>query len=149
MIFDRLDNLVRYAALHPGFAAAAAVVARGELGDLAPGKHALDGDRLAVVIVKEPGRGHPVLEAHRRYIDIQITLAGEDVIGWRPLCDCQQVTSPYDAEKDIAFFGDAPETSFAVGEGRFAIFFPDDAHAPLSGHGSPHKAVFKVAVEWR
>ena len=148
MIFDRLDALARYAPLHPGFAAALAVVARGELAELSPGKHTLDGDRLAVIIVKEPGRGYPVLEAHRSHIDIQITLAGEDLIGWRPLVECEQAPTPYDGEKDLALFGDAPEVTFKVGAGRFAIFYPEDAHAPLSGQGSPHKAVFKVAVEW-
>jgi beta-galactosidase beta subunit len=30
--------------------------------------------------------------------------------------------------------------------GSFAIFFPEDAHAPLSSTGRVHKIVVKVAV---
>jgi beta-galactosidase beta subunit len=34
-----------------------------------------------------------------------------------------------------------------VPAGHFAIFFPEDAHAPLAGEGHLVKAVVKVAVE--
>jgi beta-galactosidase beta subunit len=33
-----------------------------------------------------------------------------------------------------------------VPAGSFAIFFPDDAHAPLATTGEAHKLVVKVAV---
>jgi len=32
--------------------------------------------------------------------------------------------------------------------GSFAIFFPEDVHAPLGTDGFIHKVVIKVAVEW-
>ncbi len=46
------------------------------------------------------------------------------------------------------FFADRPETWFAVKPGSFAIFYPQDAHAPLAGTGETRKAVMKVAVDW-
>ncbi len=35
---------------------------------------------------------------------------------------------------------------FRLARGQFAIFFPDDAHAPLAASGSLHKVVIKVEV---
>lgn len=150
MILDHLSKLSRYAALHPGLAAAERWLRDGRLAKLSPGRHAIDGERLAVIVGTEQGRGRQQarLEAHRRYIDIQIVLDGRDVCGWRPRADCPHSSAPYDPDRDIEFFADPPETWFDLSPGHVAIFFPDDAHAPLAGDGPLEKAVFKVAVEW-
>jgi biofilm protein TabA len=37
----------------------------------------------------------------------------------------------------------------ATPPGTFAIFFPEDAHAPMAGEGLIHKVVVKVAVDWK
>jgi beta-galactosidase beta subunit len=34
----------------------------------------------------------------------------------------------------------------SVPRGSFAIFFPEDAHAPLAGRGALTKAIVKIAV---
>lgn len=87
------------------------------------------------------------LEAHRKYIDIQLVLEGDETMGWKPLVDCVDAVSEHSAEKDIRFFRDAPASWIAVPPGHFCIFFPEDAHAPLVGTGALHKVIFKVAVE--
>ena len=94
------------------------------------------------------GRGaeQALLEFHRRYIDIQFVVAGIDLIGWLPTPSCQRVSTPYDEAKDVGFFYDRPATWLSVAAGQFALFFPEDAHAPLAGQGAVHKAVVKVAV---
>ena len=53
----------------------------------------------------------------------------------------------FDAAKDVGFFGDRPESWLSLPAGHFAIFFPDDAHAPLAGRGTLKKAIMKIAVE--
>jgi len=85
------------------------------------------------------------LEAHRRYIDVQYVLSGADEMGWRALSDCKS-PGGYDAARDIEFFTDEPAAWATVSTGEFAIFFPHDAHAPLTGRGDIHKVVVKVAV---
>ncbi|MCX8035500.1 MAG: YhcH/YjgK/YiaL family protein [Candidatus Sumerlaeia bacterium] len=149
MILEPLENADRYAPLHPAFPAAFEFLRRRDLPLLAPGRHELDGGRLYVLIEKKPGRGKDAarLESHRRYIDIQYTLAGNEVIGHRPTCTCTRVTEPYNPERDIEFFGDAPEIWVTLPPGRFTILYPDDAHAPLAGEGDVHKAVVKVLLE--
>ena len=101
-----------------------------------------------MLVSDDQGRGveGARLEFHRRYIDIQVAIAGSEAIGWRPLGDCHSIVEPYLSERDIGFCGDRPETWLAP-PGRFAAFFPDDAHAPLAGQGPLRKAVVKVAAE--
>ena len=112
----------------------------------------MQGDKLFLLLNTDPGRGREkaVLEAHRKYIDIQFTVFGCEDIGWRQIQKCAQVVKPYDADRDIAFFSDAPEAWVDVPTGTFAVFFPEDAHAPLAAVAGTEllKAVMKVAVQW-
>ena len=149
MILDTLAQRDRYRALHSGFATAFDFAALHDLGSLSTGRHVIDGDRLYLSIDHTEGRGRAGarLESHRRYIDIQITLDGQEEIGWRPAADCHEPAAPFDEHRDIRFYDDAPETWLAMPAGRFAIFFPDDAHAPLAGSGLLKKAIFKIAVD--
>jgi beta-galactosidase beta subunit len=176
MILDRLTCWRRYASLHEGFASAFEALTEPHIADLPAGRHTVDGDRLYIIIGRDEGRGRKGarLESHRRYIDIQLTLAGPEEIGWLPLPDClahlkqrssfvqpvERASShapskasgadePYNADRDIAFYSAQPETWLALPPGTFAVFYPDDAHAPLAGRGPLVKAVAKVAVEWR
>ena len=152
MILDRLENADHYLAVHPGFAPAFDFLRRTDFEKLTPGKHEVQGDALFVLLNPDPGRGKDkaVLEAHQKYIDIQYTVVGIEEIGWRPLSSCEHIIKPFDAERDIAFYSDAPESWFAVPAGTFAIFNPEDAHAPLAAPVGAKllKAVMKVAVEW-
>lgn len=148
MILDALDRADRYLALHPGFRRAFEFLARRDLRQLAPGRHPIDGDRLYVSIDRKAGKGRDGarLEAHRRYIDIQFTIGGAEEIGWLPIHACQRPADAFDDARDIGFYDDPPETWLVVPPGRFAIFFPDDAHAPLAGHGEILKAIVKIAA---
>ena len=93
------------------------------------------------------GREGARLEAHRRYIDIQFTINGHEEIGWKPLGDWSAATAvAFDAARDVTFFSDRPDSWLSLPAGHFAIFFPDDAHAPLAGRGSLKKAIVKIAI---
>ena len=148
MILDTLANAARYAGMHPGFARAFEFLATTDFRALAPGRHEIDADRLYVSIDHKDGRGEEGarLEAHRRYIDIQYTIEGDELIGWMPLAKCQAPDAPFDEKKDVVLFADRPTTWVAVPPGSVAIFFPHDAHAPLAGLGRMKKAIVKIAV---
>lgn len=149
MIFSSLSQSPRYAELHPLFESAFAHMRKADLYTLEPGRYPIAGDDLFVIIEQVEGktREKARLEAHRRYIDIQLVLDGTDEMGWKPLADCLNPVSEHSAEKDIRFFHDAPAAWIAVPEGYFCIFFPEDGHAPLAGRGPVKKAIYKVAVE--
>jgi len=148
MVLDALAAADRYAALHPAFARAFTFLAATDLAALPTGRNDLDGDALFVILDRTDGRGREGarLEAHRRYIDIQYTIGGDEEIGWAPLASCATPDGAFDEAKDIVFFRDAPSAWLRVPAGSFAIFFPDDAHAPLAGRGALVKAIVKIAV---
>ena len=50
----------------------------------------------------------------------------------------------YSAEKDITFFEGLAETYIAVKPGMFAIFFPQDGHAPGISPDGVKKVIVKV-----
>jgi YhcH/YjgK/YiaL family protein len=154
MILDTLDEADRYDQVHPLFARAFAFLRElrvGELrvGELAVGRFEIDGDTLYAMVADGEGRERAAadLEAHRRFIDIQLVLEGVEEMGWRPLARCSEEKTAYDAESDIVFFGEDPDVWLTVHPGCFAIFFPEDAHAPMVGAGRLHKVVVKVAVD--
>jgi biofilm protein TabA len=134
--------------MHAGFARAFEFLATTDLAALAPGRHEVDGDRMYVSIAHQDGRGEDGarLEAHRRYIDIQYTIDGDELIGWMPLVRCTMPDGDFEETKDVGFFADRPSTWVSVPAGSFAIFFPHDAHAPLAGRGLLKKAIVKIAV---
>ena len=147
MILARLEQADRYLVLHPDFPAAVAFLRGQPLIDLPQGRIEIAGSMYAMVS-RSPTRqrSEARLEAHRKYIDIQYLIAGVEEMGWSARSRCQQPHGQYDAEKDIEFFGDAPDSYVTVRPGEFVIFFPDDAHAPLIGTGEVGKVVIKVPV---
>src|SRR5690349_8351604 len=148
MIIDAGSFCHDYRSLHPLFERALRYLADTDLRRLAPGRHPVEGDRLYLSIDHVQGRGRDAsrLEAHRRYIDIQYTIEGDEEIGWMPIASCGPMAGTFDDNRDVGFFEKRPTSWLAVPEGTFAVFFPQDAHAPLAGRGALKKAIMKVAV---
>jgi len=149
MILANLSQSARYATLHPLFPRVFDYIRDTDLYALAPGRYPIVGDELIAIVEHVPGRTREMarLEAHRRYIDIQLVLDGVDEMGWKPLADCYNPVSEYSEEKDIQFFFDAPASWVATPPDAFCIFFPEDAHAPLVAAGEIRKVIFKIAVQ--
>ena len=148
MILDVGANCHGYKCLHPLFERGLRFLADTDLRALAPGRHEVDGDRMYLSLEHTHGRGRDGarLEAHRRYIDVQYTMEGDEEIGWMPVGECGPPSVPYNEAKDVTFYAARPTSWFYVPTGSFAIFFPSDAHAPLGGRGAIKKAILKIAV---
>lgn len=148
MILDILERGHHYAAMHPLFGRAFEFLRSTDLASLPAGRHDIEGERLYVSVDDVNGRGreHARLEHHRRYIDIQVCVAGDEQIGWLPLGCCNKRAGDFDPALDIGFFEDRPGNWLALPPGAFTIFFPADAHAPLAGTGRVRKAIAKVMV---
>ena len=144
MILDTLDNLKQYASLNSRFEAVLQFLAQNDLDKLASGRHGIQGDDVYVNIqeAKPRSREEAKLESHREMIDIQIPLSDEEEMGYSPLCTLKE--TPYDADKDIAFYEEKPESYFCVKPGECVIFFPQDGHAPAITAKGLKKAIFKV-----
>ena len=148
MILDQLDNAMTYASVHPLFVAALGFLRRPDLAQLPDARYEIAGDRLFALMSRGHGRGKDAspLEAHRRYVDVQVVLAGQEIIGYSPLAQCQSGGKGYDPRKDIEFYATPAGQWMHVPPGAFAVYFPCDAHAPLAGEGPVHKVVIKLAV---
>jgi YhcH/YjgK/YiaL family protein len=148
MIFSSLSQSSRYAILHPLFQRAFDYIRDTDLFAIAPGRYNIVGDDLIAIVELVQGKTKEIarLEAHRKYIDIQLVLDGDEQMGWKPLEDCYNPVSEHSMEKDIRFFHDAPASWVAVPPDHFCIFFPEDAHAPLVSSGTVRKVIFKIAV---
>ena len=148
MILDTLDNLSRYTSMHPAFAKVVEYLRSTDLASLEKGKYEIDGKNVYVAVDVRDGKGREgtKMETHRNFLDIQITISGNEEIGWKATSALETAQADYDAAKDVQFFSDAPTAWLAVPAGHFAIFWPEDGHAPLAGTGTLHKAIVKVAV---
>lgn len=150
------DSLARpttgYEKLHPLFAAAFAYLRTFD-PETPDGKVVLDRDQLFALPQRyetEPAARRR-FEAHRKYIDIQYILSGEEVIEHAPIEWLPEVTEAYSDERDVMFFRDSVACSRTLlRAGDFAIYFPADGHKPCcqSGANPTHvrKIVMKIAV---
>lgn len=149
MILDSLNNTEKVERLHPLLKKAFDYIKATDFSKLEDGKYELEGSRLFISVVTLTGKDkkEAAVETHKKYIDIQLPLLGVEKIGWKPSCELQEVSIPYDEEKDIAFYVDRPTAYTKIYPGQFAVYFPEDGHAPGIGEGSIRKMIVKVQVE--
>lgn len=148
MIIDTLDNFYHYTKLHKYFTPAFEFLRKGNLTKYSEGRYDIAKNNVYALVSRANGRGkaRASLEAHRKYIDMQMALSGEDLIGYKPLNECGIKKTAYDAKKDCIFFNDKSNFWFKLKGNLFAIFFPQDSHAPLAGSLDVLKVVVKVRV---
>lgn len=145
MVIDTLENLEKYVSLNPLFKDVVDFIKSNDLDSLATGKHEIKGANLFVniQIAKGKTKDAAVLETHKKMIDIQIPLSAEETYGYTPLCDLPE--TEYNAEKDVTKYAGLADTYVTCKPGEFAIFFPQDGHAPcISDKSEIKKAIFKV-----
>ena len=148
MILDNIVNADKYIGLHPRFAKAFEYIRQLDLATLEVGKTEIDGKDLHVAVSAKEGNSAEAakFECHNNYIDIQFCPSGTEKLGWKPRHKCVEPIDVYNPEKDILFFKDKPDTYFDFHAGDFAIFFPEDVHAPMIGEGVIKKLVVKVKI---
>lgn len=149
MVLDSLNNSERIECLHPLFKKAFDYVKSADFSKMEDGKYELDGNRLFVSVASIFGKDKKdaAIETHKKYIDIQLPLLGVEKIGWKAGAELQEESVSYNEEKDIAFYVDRPTTFTKIYPGQFAIYFPEDGHAPGIGEGAIRKVIVKVLVE--
>lgn len=91
-----------------------------------------------------------VLEAHRKYIDIQMMIRGTECIKWFPVNDLK-VRIPYDTTKDVEFYQRPLYCPAHVNlcPEIFIALFPHDAHMTQLMSGNIPQIVKKVVVKVR
>ena len=152
MILDRLQNAEMYKGLGKEIAAALDYLRRTDFSKLSEGRYDIDGDRVFAMVQRYQTKPTTKLawEAHRRYIDVQYVAEGCERIGYATLSETTSVEKAYDSENDYVLYK-ATGDLFTVSAGSFAIFAPQDLHAPCLAVGGPETLapVCKVVVKCR
>lgn len=148
MILDSIENSKRVETLHPLFKQAFDYIKSTDFSTLEDGKLDIGTSPFTVSIASLSGKDKAgaAIETHKKFIDIQLPLLGVEKIGWKPGDQLQEESIPYNEEKDIAFYVDKPTAYTKIYPGQFAIYFPEDGHAPGIGEGNIRKIVIKIPV---
>ena len=147
MIIDSIDNWEAYKGILPDFEAGMRFAL--SLGDVAPGRYectSLPEGRVYALV--QEGQTQPLekglIEAHRKYADVQIMLDGGETVYYADIRGLAEVV-PY--KDDIAFYENAGQP-LAVTKGMFYVALPQDGHMPcrhLNGcPGNYKKIVLKI-----
>lgn len=146
MVIDTLDNLSKYESLNPLFKDVVEFLKNNDLNTLEEGKYQIKGGDLFLNITTAKGKTpeEAVMETHNKMIDIQIPLSVSETYGYSPACTLP--VAEYNEEKDITKIPDVVADCYVTCRpGMFAIFFPQDGHAPcISEEPAIKKAIFKV-----
>ncbi len=150
MIVDRIENIDVYKNLSPDIYAGLEFI-RDVKADIELGTYEVNDNVKAIVseyeTIEHFERGY---EAHKHVIDIQYPLIGLERVKWSPIKG-MDINIPYDQENDRTFYKNphSQGTHVDIGDGIFAIMFPEDGHGPQHYIGKPElikKLTMKISI---
>lgn len=151
MLAARLGAADRYDFGDERFQKAFAFLRRDDLASLPLGRNEISGDEVFANIQRYDTvpAASKSYEAHRRYIDIQYVVSGEEAIAVAPL-DTVEPLQDFDEASDFCLYGDPASCAWVpLHAGELLVVGPEDAHKPgcaLAGPEAVLKVVVKVAV---
>lgn len=149
MVYDKIDNIETYKGLSEDIYEGLKFL-KNATPDLTCGVHEISPRVKAIVSEYET---KPVnengYEAHKKFIDIQYLLKGTEKNCCLPVEKLKESKS-YKEEIDAAFYdAEVPELELTLGDGYFAIYWPQDGHMPCliaDGAEMVKKIVIKVEI---
>ena len=119
-----------------------------DLKTMAKGRYPIDGDNVYATITEDSSKDFNKTnwESHRKYIDVQSVITGEEKIGVYPVSKAT-ITKEYDETRDVANYS-ADGKLYSATPGTFFIFFPTDAHRPNITPGG-NLVVKKIVIKVR
>lgn len=153
MIFDKIENLSRYRLLNKKFNKIIEFISERDLNDIEDGKYIIEEENLYVNIetynTKKEKEGK--LEAHRKYIDLQYIIKGQERFAICDIKDVERIIEEYNSERDIIFFDSNAKQFIEARSGEFLIFDENCAHMPQLRikddiSDKVKKAVFKIKI---
>ncbi|BFG69489.1 YhcH/YjgK/YiaL family protein [Sediminibacterium sp. KACHI17] len=152
MVIDHISRAALYFHLHPGIETALRYIQTTDFTQLENGKYELDGEQLFAIVqaydTKDPDTEK--LEAHKKFIDVQYVVSGQEKMG-HALLSTQVPSREYQSDDDFMLFDETPDFFTVVTAGMFTIFYPSDLHMPCIIHerSTPvKKVVVKVSVDY-
>lgn len=146
MILDDINNIDSYRGISKYMDLAIEYIMYNNIEILPVGKHKIVGDDVFALVQEYETKPitDNVLESHKKYIDIQYVVSGEELIGYAPV-EKLKIYKEYDDDNDYMLYEGNYELH-KISNGRFAIYFPHDGHKPTinSEKNTVRKIVIKI-----
>lgn len=149
MIYDKLDHIETYKGISEDLYLGLEFL-KNATPEIENGVHELNPRVKAIVSEYETKKViENGFEAHKKFMDIQYVLRGAEKVCCLPI-DQLQITTPYKEDNDAALYlANTSPLEMTIGEGFFAVFYPQDGHMPCLSFDEPQrvkKVVVKVEV---
>lgn len=148
MIFDTLDNVNNYEGLGRVYTALK-FLSETDFSKIDLGRYELDGDNIFYMVQSyDTDPDKTISEAHKKYIDIQYMVEGEEIIGVADISSEKELTEAKE-ENDVWFYNCKTEP-LTLSAGKYMVLYPNDLHCPgVATNGialTCRKVVVKVKV---
>lgn len=149
MIYDRIDRLAVWAERCPALRDALLAAAAQDAAPFTPGKIRIDGETLYASSTRytTEAREERRFENHRRYLDIQMLVSGEEQIdvclSYTPLPDGE-----YRGAEDIEFsLLEENYVTIPLRPGEFLVLFPGEWHRPCLNPSAHREICEKIVIK--
>lgn len=152
MICENIKNTKDYSIINKNFVKAFEFLKSNNLKELKVGEYEIAGKDVFAFVQEytTADEKEKNWEAHEKYIDIQLIIEGQEIMGYAPITNLE-VSEDFRPEKDLIFYKETDKGSnIKFSDGDYAIFFPEDGHKPGCALGKPSnikKIVVKVACK--
>ena len=148
MIFDTLKNVDNYKGLGRVYDALK-FLSETDFSKIELGRYELDGDNIFYMVQSyDTDPDKTISEAHKKYIDIQYMVEGEEIIGVADISEDKELTEAKE-ENDVWFYNCKTEPLTLLA-GKYMVLYPNDLHCPgVATNGTAltcRKVVVKVKV---
>ena len=148
MIFDTLKNVDNYKGLGRVYDALK-FLSETDFSKIELGRYELDGDNIFYMVQSyDTDPDKTISEAHKKYIDIQYMVEGEEIIGVADISEDKELTEAKE-ENDVWFYNCKTE-QLVLSAGKYMVLYPNDLHCPgVATKGKAltcRKVVVKVKV---
>lgn len=145
MIFDTLKNIDNYKGLGRVYTALE-FLAKTDFSNMELGRYKLDGDNIFYMVQSyDTDPDKTIAEAHKKYIDIQFMVKGEELIGVAPIGYDEKETQAI-PENDVWFY-ECKTESITLIENSFMVLYPNDLHCPGVATNNKAMTCKKVVVK--
>jgi YhcH/YjgK/YiaL family protein len=148
MIFDTLKNVDNYKGLGRVYDALK-FLSETDFSKIELGRYELDGDNIFYMVQSyDTDPDKTISEAHKKYIDIQYMVEGEEIISVADISEEKELTEAKE-ENDVWFYNCKTEP-LVLSAGKYMVLYPNDLHCPgVATNGTAltcRKVVVKVKV---
>ncbi len=130
MIIDHIENMGTYDGVHKDLPKVLETLANWDIPAMESGRYPVEGSDAYIMVQRYTSRDLAVSkwESHRKYIDVQYVVQGEERMGYQHISNLK-VSQQYDDASDAALYT-GQGVLIPAPQGTVALFFPQDGHMP-------------------